>query len=334
MLYKTIVFSNAPLLKGFRYRNIFQLVPFIYGNNAPLSIYASHFPLFLEYEAEAIEEKTYVEDYLKEKGFDERIVKYSRFVPNQERVKREILNLLTCLTNFRFFSYKEGSCWAVQTPNKIIGDLSEEEKSKLNKQVSHWCIPAYVYPGIKQNLEIKAFTQCSEYYTTFEDVRSYFTINPNIENNPEVKLPSNIDFCMQRYFSEKDDLRLRIKHCMGLLADGIALFDTKRSVSLLTIVSSIEGMAKIDYDLYGQENKLGAKARFVRYLKRYVAGRSEEKYVSYYKKRCGITHEGDLFLGDIDIYADPEQQAEDWLLRLEIQQVARLALYDWLIRVK
>lgn len=68
------------------------------------------------------------------------------------------------------------------------------------------------------------------------------------------------------------------------------------------------------------------------HLRNYVAGKSEEKYKAYYSKRCDITHEGVQFLGDIDPFGDITIQDEDWRFRLEIMQVARLALYNWMKR--
>lgn len=82
----------------------------------------------------------------------------------------------------------------------------------------------------------------------------------------------------------------------------------------------------------GQVSSLGATNRFIRYLKRYVAGLSEDKYRVYYKTRCDIAHDGHLFIGDDDIYSDICEQEKDWRTRLEILQVARLAFYNWLRR--
>ena len=110
------------------------------------------------------------------------------------------------------------------------------------------------------------------------------------------------------------------------------MFNTNRSVSLLSIVSSIEGMAKLDLKKYGNGERLGSADRFLRYLKTYVAGRSEQKFREYYKRRCEITHEGQLFLSDIDLYGDIQKQDEDWRFRLEILQAARLAFFNWMRR--
>lgn len=182
------------------------------------------------------------------------------------------------------------------------------------------------------DLKCNGFTDCSKFILPVSDGRTYFTVNPDIDNNPCVKLPPYLEFCLDRYYAMDDEMRKRVRHCVGLLYDGIELFDYKRSVSLMAIVSSLEGMAKLDFELYRQVASLGPTNRFVRYLKRYVAGLSEDKYRKYYDVRCQITHDGHLFIGDDDINSDIDEQNRDWLLRLEILQVARLAFYNWLRR--
>lgn len=128
-------------------------------------------------------------------------------------------------------------------------------------------------------------------------------------------------------------MRKGVRHCISLLADGVEFFDYKRSVSTMATIASIEGMANIDFKLYGTaDEKKRPTARFIRYLKRYVAGRSEEKYKLYYSRRGEICQDGTIFLGDDDLYGDINEQDRDWLLRLEIQQAARIALYNWLRR--
>lgn len=49
--------------------------------------------------------------------------------------------------------------------------------------------------------------------------------------------------------------RYRVGQCMGLLKDGVDLFYTKSSAAILSIVSSIEGMALLDFELYGKVKK-------------------------------------------------------------------------------
>lgn len=333
MYYRSIIFTEAVLLKAYRYRDLFQLVPIYYLPNAPLSPYARHIPCLLEYYADEKEEDIPTEPLLREKGISEEVIQLGRNIPNQTRVRKEILHLLSSFTNFHFFEYFGGKdCWGIQTPMKDIDNLSSEEKDELNTQTSHWTIRGYLYPKIAQDLNITCLTDCQDYYVAVDTPIRYFTINPDLENNPEIKIPPYLDFVIDRYFSLAKEERDVVSQCMGLLYEGIELFNSNRSVSLLSIVSSIEGMAKLDYNKYGNGERIGPTDRFVKYLKTYVAGKSEHKFREYYRRRCEIAHEGQLFLSDIDLYGDIQRQDEDWRFRLEILQAARLAMFNWMRR--
>ena len=334
MFCRSVVFSNAPLFKAFRYRDVFQLVPFFYFKDAPFSRYAYHFPIFIEYKVDGgREEPLATESELRKRGIPEEVIKLGRKIPYQTRVRKEILNLLTALTNFHFFEYDSVcNCWGIQMPEKAIESLTNEEQDKYNNQKSNWIIRGYTYPKIAEDLKVSQLTECTEYYEASEDLWEYFTVNPELDSNHEIKIPVFLDSVIDNYYSLVTEERKVVRHCIGLLNEGIELFNTKRSVSLLSIVSSIEGMAKLDLNKYGKGEKNGPTERFIKYLKTYVARQSEEKYRLYYKKRCDITHEGVLFLGDVDLYGDLQQQNEDWLLRLEILQAARIAMFNWLRR--
>lgn len=70
MLYRSVIFTNSPLLRGYRYKDKFQLVPMFYFLKAPFCRYASHFPAFIEYEAEERVEQTGIEDYLAKRDLE------------------------------------------------------------------------------------------------------------------------------------------------------------------------------------------------------------------------------------------------------------------------
>lgn len=331
MYCRSVVFTDAPLMKAVRYRDVFQVVPFFYFPKAPFSIYAHHFPCFLEYEADGKEERLLIEDDLKNFGLSEEVLKQGRMIPNQTRVRREILHLLTSLTNFRFFEYSvANNFWGVQTPMKDLRELTSEEQERLNSQTSHWTIRGYTYPNCADDFKITSFIACKEYYQAVDDSRSYFTVNCNLESNPEIKIPPYLNVVLDHYYSLNENDKAIVRQCVGLLYEGVGLFDTNRSISLLSIVSSIEGMAKLDLKKNGNRVNVGPTGRFLRYLNTYVAGKSEDKFRKYYKKRCEITHDGYLFLSDLDLYGDIQKQDSDWLFRLDVLQTARLALYNWL----
>lgn len=333
MYCRSVIFTDVPLMKALRYRDVFQVVPLFYFPKAPFSVYAQHFPCFLEYEADVKEEELPTEDVLREKGLSEEIIKLGRRIPSQTRVRMEILHLLTSLTNFRFFEYSAANnCWGVQAPMRDVKELTEEELGNLNNQTSHWTIRSYIYPNCADDLKINTLTACKEYCQAIDEPLRYFTVNCYPDDNSEIKIPLYLDSVLDRYYSLLEDEKKIVRQCVGLLYEGVGLFDTKRSISLLSIVSSIEGMAKLDLKKYGNGLKMGPTERFLRYLKTYVSSKSEDKFRGYYNKRCEITHEGVLFLSDLDIYGDIQKQDEDWLLRLEVLQAARYALYNWLRR--
>lgn len=331
---RNIIFTNAPLLKAIRYRDLFQLIPISDSKKAPISRYARHFPAFLEYKVDMQEDYNPIfEKIIREKELPKELLQLSKEIPVQNRIRKEILHLMSVFTNFLFFEYSsKNGYWGIMAPFVDFDKLDEQTIERYNNQTSSWFINGYVYPGLKDDLVIDKFSEYGEYYEPVDKPMQYFTVNPNLENNSQIKIPPYLDFVLDRYYSMDEELKSKIVQCIGLLYDGIELFNTKRSVSLLSIISSVEGMALIDYKMYGQTPNLGATSRTLRYLKNYVAGNSEKKFKAYYSKRCDITHEGVQFLGDIDPFGDITVQDEDWRFRLEIMQVARLALYNWMRR--
>lgn len=330
MLKRSIIFTNAPLLKGFKYRDLFQLVPIYHFSGAPKSAYMTHFPAFLEYKTSGLETNILCEQKLIEYGVSEEDLCNIRRIPEEVKIRKEILYLLSALTNFHFFEYNTISgSWGIQCPTKKIEELDENELVLLNNQTSSFYLKSYLYTGLKEDLVISEFTNCHEYYVAIDQPKEYFTIHPNIESNSQIKIPCYLDCVLDKYYSLEKGKRKSVLQCLGLLSEGIELFDSKRSVSLLSITSSIEGIAKLD----DKFKNLKPTKRFLEYLKCYVSGKSEDKFYKYYLKRCEIAHEGILFLSDFDLYGDINKQDNDYLFRLEVMQVARLALFTWLMRM-
>ena len=218
-------------MKAFRYRDVFQLVPIFYSSQAPISVYASHFPAFLEYKVEnEVDEVLVCEEEFRKKGISEEALSLGRKIPSQTRVRKEILQLLSALTNFHFFEYgAEHNCWGIQAPIKNVDSLNDEELEKLNNQMSHWTIRSYVYPGLSQDLNISGFTLCKEYCVLCDNSRTYFTVNPNIVNNPEIKFPLYLEYVLDRYFSLAEDEKETVRQCMGLLYEGVELLTYKQA---------------------------------------------------------------------------------------------------------
>ena len=120
--YRRIIFSKTPLKTQYKYRDIFQILP-IDSKVAPTNPYAEDFPLFLEYYIDFEEDET-----------TEKIDIFTE-VAIQEKKEFEIVNLLSVLTNHRFFKYQtDRNSWAITTPNVDYDKLGEEVRNLYNNQ--------------------------------------------------------------------------------------------------------------------------------------------------------------------------------------------------------
>jgi len=227
MIRKSIIFTDVPLLKAFLYRERFQLVPFFYFRGAPFSKFARHFPAVLEYECEDKEEMQPMEAELLKRGLSEDVVKLGRSIPESQRVKREILHLLTALTNYYFFEYNASvGHYGVQVPMDDFNTLSLEDTEKFNNQISHWTIPAYLYPKVGEQLQQQTFTDCTEFCEEATNFLDYYTNNPDTNHQKQIQFPPAMEFCLDRYLAMRGDMRKGIRHCISLLSDGVEFYQS------------------------------------------------------------------------------------------------------------
>lgn len=343
--YRRIIFTKTPLKTQYNYRNVFQILP-INSKFAPKNPYAKDFPLFLEYFIDfednvAIEEIDITTEYVL-----------------QQKKEFEIVNLLSVLTNHRFFKYQTNkNVWAIITPNIGFDNLNEEKKKLYNNQYSSWGISGYMYPELKDELEINDFSKqkfpktslISPYY-------QYFTNDP-IENKcREITFPEFITDCLDCYFELPDKILPKVKSCIYLTCDGIDISDIKRSLGFLSFISAIEGL--VGLEVSDEEITFECKScqaignspyhcpkcgrpiwginkKFVEFLKKFVAGsdKSVKIYKEIYNLRSTISHKSQLFIGDYELSFEQEhlnKERADWLMRLKTLQLFRLSLSNWL----
>jgi len=341
--YRRIIFTKTPLKSQFRYKDKFQILP-IESQIAPTSPYSKHFPLFLEYYIDFDNNKA-------AKGID-----IFDDLSAQQVVEYEITNILSVLSNHRFFKYKaDGSQWAMITPSVEFKDLSEEQKNEFNNQYSSWTVSGYVYPGLRKELEIEKFTEFKFPETPlFSHYYNYFTHNPVENEKGEIIFPETIFSCLDNFFSLSPKTLKKIKSSVALICDGIDISDSKRSLAFLSFVSAIEAFVglefsdkEIEFDCNScktiknspyqcpdcGEPIWGIKTKFKEFLKKFVAGseKSISTYNQIYNIRCKIAHHGQLFIGDYEYSLENMDKKEsDWLMKLKTLQLARLSLTNWL----
>jgi len=325
--YKTIVFSNSILKSSFRFEDKFQILP-IDMEGKPKSPYARHFPIFLEYTI----------DYQNDEPTD--IFSLGAIRINKEN---EILNLLSCLTNHRFFKYDTSMIgWGVKMSDKLVEDMTEEEKQGMGDQDSCMFFGVYNYSGLKEDLRIEQFTDFKPTVSFIEaQMHEYFTDNPIDDYSHEVCFPNTLYTALHNYYNLSSETRKKVNSCIYLACDGMDISSNKRSLSFLSYISAIEGLIGLENDSSPEicpqckRPVFSVNQNFVKFLSKFVAGsvKSQKKYKDIYNLRSRITHSGKLFLSDYELSFDEsngEKEYSEWLMRLETLQLFRISLDSWL----
>lgn len=325
--YKALVFSNSVLKTSFRFEDKFQVLP-IDMRGKPQSPAARHFPLFLEYTI----------DYQNNEPTDIFILGSIK-----HNAEKEILNLLSCLTNHRFFKYDTSMIgWGIKMPNKLADDLTEEERQEIDNQESCMFMGVYYYPGLKEDLIIEQFTNFKPTASFKEaQMHEYFTDNPIDDYNHEVCFPNTLYTALHNYYNLSSETRKKVNSCIYLACDGMDISSNKHSLSFLSYISAIEGLIGLENDSSPEicpqckRPVFSVNQNFVKFLSKFVAGsvKSQKKYKDIYNLRSRITHSGKLFLSDYELSFDEsngEKEYSEWLMRLETLQLFRISLDSWL----
>lgn len=340
--YRKIVFTHAKLSGSFRFEDKFQISP-IDTQGKPYSPYAPHFPLFLEYTI----------DFLNEEPED--IFEIGAVRLNKEK---EILNLLSCLTNHRFFNYDSSMMgWGISLPNKLKEDLSEREIHSPKNQESQLFMGVYIYRGLEEDMRIEQFSDIqNEIEQKDARMHEYYVDNPIDDYNHEIKIPDTLNSALHFYYNLSPKTREKINSCIYLACDGMDISANKRSLSFLSYVSAIEGLVSMEEDdkdiiFKCQSCKAiktslytcpqcgrpiwGIKQKFVNFLAKFVAGseKSRKIYKDIYNLRSKMTHTGKLFASDYELSFNEnrnEKDYNDWLMRLQTLQLFRISLNSWL----
>ena len=341
-IYKIIAFSNSILKTSFRFEDRFQVLP-IDMNRKPNTPFARHYPFFLEYKLEY--QKNELED----------ICEFGAKRINREK---EILNLLSCLTNHRFFQYDTSmNGWGKGIPSKSFDKFSEEEFKEIDNQESSWIIRGYFYRGLKDDLEIDQYTDnYNEAVLKEAQMHEYYFENPIDDYQYEINFPNTLPSALHFYYELSETTRRKVNSSIYLACDGMDISMHKRSLSFLSYVSAIEGLVNLEVDdneiqfechncktIHSSPYKCpscgrpiwGVKQKFVNFLSQFVAGseKSKSKYRKIYNLRSQLTHTGKLFLSDYEMSfseSRKEKDENDWLMRLETLQLFRIALDSWL----
>src|SRR5664280_1373797 len=137
--YKNIVFSDQKLIKGLRYKDIFQIKPMRF-ENAPYSDHIKYYPLLIEYwiDGDEIPNTTELPDSL------------FKLSLQTEKV-HGFLDLLTAVSNYNFFWYSlDGFNWFIPVPEDIK-KIGNDDSSSVGMGL-------YYYPKMAKDLTIDGFS--------------------------------------------------------------------------------------------------------------------------------------------------------------------------------
>ena len=330
-------------MKGaFRYKDEFQIYPATY-ENIPKNSHASHFPVVIEYWIDDSEEHAIPKDWKDVAGF----LNLNTNIMNK---LKSLCNLLSVITNHRFFMYNLEGQWFMNIPD---GEITEE----INKQSSNWGFSSYIYPELGKDMVIESFTQ-----TNFEQIKpvehfKYFLHEPIENSKNEIVFPQTIFLILSGFFGLDKNERKAAEAAAHLICNGIDIQKTMKSLSFLSFISSIETIVNLEYR---EKNKgiifecndcktireapykchkcnrpiWGIAAKFREFLAEFVhdSEGSIKKYKKIYNLRSKLVHDGSLLLGDnYTDWGNVNNPNSHWLLHLETMQLSKLTMTNWLI---
>ncbi len=320
--YKVIIFCSNPLEGVFTFEDKWQIYP-LKSEHAPYSKHVKYYPIVLEF---FVEDK---QDTPIPKAFEEArrtVVKMT----NQGNKVKEITSLLTAFSNYRFYQQTVSAQYFFEAPEEIT-EAVNEQSSKAGYNL-------YLYPQMQGDPITKLSTVDFPKVEEASHPDCFMHYGPPEET---VKFSKLLSAALHNFYALQEGDRKNVYAALSLICNGVELKDTMKSLSFISLVSSIETMVNLEYkeitverckecgtDIY----KVAAKFRD--YLLRYVSNNEETKkdINRIYSVRSKIAHAGQLFLGDNMIdWSNDTIQNEQWQIYIQTMQVARVSVINWVL---
>jgi len=326
--HKLIFFTRTELKGKYRYKDEFQIYP-IKGEGYPYSKIQKHFPNYMEL-------KTSWQDDVKiQTHYPEMDELMSEIAPGS--IKQDmILDLLTTCSNHLFFRYENSSgSWALPITS---------EKKEGNKDLeSIWCHPVYGSKKTSENNAIINFTDQPD-FDEVEQVKfsEYFlsNIDPDKHFSGPIKFVSIIDAFLLSYFNLSNDIKPIVNQAMYHFRNGVELSETKKTLSLLSLFTSLETMVDLEHRGFKAEQcescgqqKFKISKKFRDFLTKYVSSKSKSKFNKLYSLRSKIVHTGKLLESEF-LYSEAslKKKEEENLTLTEVIQICRLSIVNWVTK--
>ena len=346
---KNIIFSQVEITGMYRFKDEFQIYP-LNIENAPKSKNSKHFPLIIEYQYEDNEVK---EIKACEDKDDESLNEMISKTSHQTNKLIEITNLLSAISNFRFFFYRNVTMnWGIEIP----AEITDENREEINNLSSKWTAQLYFYKNIGNDLQISNFSTIDFKKIEFIPRIDYYWYEPMYGDQKEVDFPDNIDAVLEKYYALTLQEKKICNSALHQFSNAIDIFKTMKSLSFFSFVSCIETL--VNYEFRNDEIEFecndcksvkasnhsckkcgkpiwGIASKFREFLYKYVFRSEEAKklYNKIYSIRSQITHTGFLLSGDNFLDWDFTDKTEAINIKhAQAMQLCRRSVSNWLIK--
>lgn len=327
--HKNIIFCKTKLTGCFKYKEEFQIYPADFPG-MPKSKLQEHYPIVLEYVIHDDEKITPHYDF---EGLKDLRTLTASTLSKQDK----IMSLLTLFTNHYFFRYHDMTgYWGLPI-------LKENAGEEMNSWSSKWNLPMFHWPEYPEQFKISKFTEVG-----FEEVKlityfQYYFHNPNFDayTDTEITFPDLIYKGLDSYFNKPQDTKLVLNSGISFIVSAMEMRNNRKTMSIIASFTAIETMVNFEYkdikatncEKCGQPQfKIAEKYR--NYLLKYLGNNenNKKKFNSLYKFRSSIIHTGQtLKTESINNTASKEEKSKEYLTHLEILQISKLSIINWLV---
>lgn len=330
--HRSIFFTKVPLGGHYKYKDIFQIFPCDL-ENMPISKMQNHYPNILEFwttDDEVIEMQTEFEE------LKELFNRTATTLTKQDK----IFALLSTFTNNLYFRYTD------MTGTWGIPILKDDPGEEANTWSSKWCMNMYHFPDLPRQFKIERFSEQKIADIKRVEHKTFYTYDPNLDfdSKKDIIFPSTIDELFDSYFSLDSKELAFIDTACSYTVSAMELRTQKKTLSLLASFTAMETMVNLEFkdsvaekcETCGQLKYSVAK-KFRDYLLHYIGNseKNKKKFNSYYSLRSKIVHNGRQLKTEL-LFAGVSKDEKDseLLTRIEILQIGKLAITNWLLTKK
>lgn len=331
---KSIIFTKVPLPGQYRYKDQFQIYPAT-DDVLPKSAFQKHYPVILEYWFAEEDKITTTTEFKK-------LQDLQTLTATTITKKDRILSLLTSFTNNRFFYYQayEGN-WGMPM---LYDDISADVSAEINTWASKWCLSNYHFPSLPDFLQIQKFSDLRIPHIQTLPHNAFYTYLPSLDSSKDdwFVFPSTLDQLFDSYYSLEEGVKEIVNAAIDYNVSAVELVQSKRTMSLLASFTALETMVNLEFKEQENEKcetcgqvRFSVAKKFRSFLLKYIGDSTEnrKKFNGFYSLRSKIVHTGRLLKTERLFNQFPEEeQNEEYIKRLEILQLGKLAVVNWLLK--